>query len=50
MVAAVAQKTTWNIQNARVQGSSPMPEKKKPEVPMSPFQVVPNMKANPMAQ
>jgi hypothetical protein len=50
MVVAVAQKTTWNIQNARIHGSSPIPEKKKTLVASKPFHAVPNMKANPIVQ
>ena len=52
MVAAVAQNTTWNIQNARTQGSPPTSksDRKKPEVPNQPVEEAPNITPKPMAQ
>ncbi len=52
MVAAVAAKTTWNIQKARTQGSLPGEKslKKKQEVPNQPVWVTPNIRPKPIAQ
>ena len=52
MVAAVAQKTTWNIQNASTQGSPPTlkSDRKKPEVPNQPVDDAPNIIPKPTAQ
>ena len=52
MVAAVAAKTTWNIQNAKTQGSPPGVKslKKNPDVPNQPVLETPNIRPNPTAQ
>ena len=52
IVAAVAAKTTWNIQKANTQGSPSGVKslKKKPDVPIQPDFDTPNMSPKPMAQ